>query len=203
MADLTQAVRLVRAGEVIAFPTETVYGVGCDPGSSTAVERLFTLKGRPEHKPLSLHVADFDQARPYVEAWPMRALRLAETFWPGPVALILPRSMKLGAFVTAGAATVGLRCPASDVCLELLRELGKPLAGTSANLSGEPAATSADEVRAIFPDLPVVDGGPCEHGIASTIVDCTGEVTRVLRVGAVPAEAIQDLLGEQVAGESD
>ncbi len=201
MTDLAQAVPLLRAGAVVAFPTETVYGLGCDPGSAAAVERIFALKGRPEHKPLSLHVADVDQARPYVQAWPDRAGRLAAAFWPGPVALILPRAETLGAFVTAGAATVGLRCPASEVCLDLLRELGGPLAGTSANLSGEPAATSADQVRAIFPDLPVLDGGPCEHGVASTIVDCTGEATRVLRVGAVAIEALEEVLGEPVQVE--
>jgi L-threonylcarbamoyladenylate synthase len=194
--DLSEAVHRVREGEVIGFPTETVYGLGCDPGHEAAVRRIYELKQRPERKPLSLHVFNAAQAKPYVDHWTTLGERLAAEFWPGPVALILPRSRKLGSFVTSSEPTVGLRCPAHVPLLQMLRQLGFPLAGTSANRSGESPATDAAGVEAAFPDLPTIDGGPCKIGEASTVVDLTGEAVRILREGAVPAEEIEAFIGD-------
>lgn len=201
MIDNAEAVRRVRAGEVIGFPTETVYGLGCDPSNEAAVRRIYELKGRPDDKPLSLHVFNIEQARPYVQDWSTLAQRLAEEFWPGPLALILRRSPRVASFVTSGERTVGLRCPAHVPLLQMLRQLGYPLAGTSANRSGEAAATTAANVQRAFPDLPTLDGGACKVGTPSTVIALTTDAVRVVREGAVAVSELEQFLGEAAAVE--
>lgn len=188
-AEIGRAVELLRAGGVVAFPTETVYGLGADAFNERAVRRVFELKGRPEQKALTLHVADVGAARACVRAWTPRAEALAKKFWPGPLTIILPRSPRVPDVATGGGDTVGLRCPDHPLTLELLRAFGGPLVGPSANLSGEPPPTTADEVRRVFDerDVLVLDGGPCREGVASTVLDISdprGD-ERILRQGCL------------------
>lgn len=199
--EIAEAVRRLRAGRLVAFPTETVYGLGADALNPESVARVFALKGRPAHNPLIVHVADAEAARPLAERWPPRAQRLAEVFWPGPLTIVVPRSPLVPDLVTGGGATVAIRCPDHPLALALLRAFGGPLVGPSANPSGSVSPTTAAHVRAAFgeADVVVIDGGACRVGIESTVVSVAGERPIVLRRGAIGPEAIGDALGESVA----
>jgi len=194
MLSITEAVELIRSGDVVAFPSETVYGIGCDPLNVAAAERIFILKNRPADMPLSLHVSDPEQAEPFTADMPAEALKLIEHFWPGPLALIVRRSELLPARVTGGRDTVSLRCPDHPVCLEFLQQLGSPVAGTSANRSAGLSPTRVEDVMAEMPGVPVLDGGPCSRGIESTIVDLTTQPFRILRQGVLEHARIAELL---------
>ncbi len=181
----------IRAGRVVAIPTDTVYGLAADPFCPEAVERLFRLKGRPEHKPILLLVASRLQVEALAERLPPAFDRLAGRFWPGPVTVVLPALPSVPERITAGTGTVAVRMPGSPLTLRIIRAAGVPLTGTSANRSGRPAARSAREVAEQFPgaSLTVLDGGPAASALPSTIVDLTGE-PRIVREGAAPASDV-------------
>lgn len=194
------AVERLRSGGIVAFPTETVYGLGADAMNPRAVRRVFELKGRPAFNPLIVHVADVEMARRVVKQWTPDAQKLADRFWPGPLTIVLPRATSVPDIVTAGGPTVGVRQPAHPLTLELLHTLGAPLVGPSANPSGTVSPTTAEHVRAAFDerDVLVLDGGPCARGIESTVVSLTDEPPCVLRQGCVSPAEIAAALGRPV-----
>ena len=197
--NLARFADLLRAGEVVAFPTETVYGLGADATNSDAVLKIYETKGRPRFNPLIVHVADLEMARGLVDVSPL-AERLAR-FWPGPLTLVLPKRPDAGLsdIVTAGLDTVGIRIPNHPLALELLRATGRPLAAPSANPSGKLSPTTADQVRRAFRDrVPVLDGGPSHAGVESTILAVTGDTITQLRAGALPRDEIETALGHPI-----
>lgn len=204
-AGLARAVALLRAGDLVAFPTETVYGLGGDAGNDRAVAAIFDAKGRPRFNPLIAHVADPDQAG-RLAVFDDRARALAAAFWPGPLTLVLPLRADAGLspLVTAGLPTVAVRMPAHPVARALLAAFGGPLAAPSANPSGRVSPTRAEHVMAGLAGriAAVVDGGPCAVGVESTILALDG-TPRLLRPGGVPVEALQTVLGAPVAVAAD
>lgn len=199
---IARAVARLREGGLVAFPTETVYGLGADALNEAAVARVFAVKGRPSRNPLIVHVADAAAARPLVASWPEAAERLARAFWPGPLSIVLPKSAAVPALVTGGGPNVALRCPDHPVALSLLRAFG-PLVGPSANRSGRVSPTTAAHVREAFPDAAEVlllDGGACRAGIESTVVSLVGDRPRVLRPGIIGKERLAGVLGTAVDG---
>lgn len=197
-AAIEAAAELLRAGELIAFPTETVYGLGADAGNEAAVARIYATKQRPRFNPLIVHVADIAAAEPLVEL-DARARRLAQRFWPGPLTLVLPRreSAPLSLLASAGLDTVAIRAPRNAVAQELLRAAARPVAAPSANRSGRISPTLAEHVAIELGDqvAMVLDGGRCEIGVESTILDLSGDRPRLLRPGGVPAEQLEAVLG--------
>ncbi len=190
---------LLRAGEIVAFPTETVYGLGADATRSDAVLKIYETKGRPRFNPLIVHVADIAMARQLVEFSPL-AERLA-AFWPGPLTLVLPKRAGAGLsdLVTAGLDTVGIRIPSHTVALDLIRATALPLAAPSANPSGKLSPTTAEQVRRAFDGrVPVLDGGPSQSGVESTILAVEGDTVTQLRAGALPREEIEAALGRPI-----
>jgi len=196
-AIIREAAGLLRAGELVAFPTETVYGLGADGLDEAAVGRIYTAKGRPSTNPLILHVDGLPMARSLCRTWPEAAIRLAEAFWPGPLTLVLPRRDLVPDAVTGGGDTVALRMPAHRVALNLIGLLTRPLAAPSANLSERVSPTRADHVlEDLEGRIPLVlDGGPTTRGLESTVVDLSGEAPRVLRPGPIPGKMLRRLLG--------
>jgi len=196
---LNDAAILLRAGALVAFPTETVYGLGADARNSTAVAAIYEAKGRPSFNPLIVHVADAAQAQELVE-WPHTAQTLAKVFWPGPLTLVLPlrQGHGLSSLVTAGLETVGLRVPAQDAAQALLRAFGGPVAAPSANPSGRISPTTAEHVMAGLDGriAAVVDGGACAVGVESTIIGFEAGKPTLLRAGGVAAEDIEAVLGK-------
>ena len=191
---------LLRAGEVVAFPTETVYGLGADATNSDAVLKIYETKGRPRFNPLIVHVADLAMAGALVDFSPLD--RKLAAFWPGPLTLVLPQKPGNGLsdIVTAGLDTVGIRIPAHPLALALIRETGRPLAAPSANPSGKLSPTTADQVRRGFAGkVPVLDGGPCASGVESTILAVSGDTVTQLRAGALPRSEIEARIGRPVA----
>jgi L-threonylcarbamoyladenylate synthase len=190
---------VLRGGGLVAFPTETVYGLGADALSEAAVRKIFAAKGRPADNPLIVHVAGVDQVAALVRAVPAVAAALMAKFWPGPLTLVFERSAAVPDVTTAGQATVGVRVPAHPAALALLRACGRPLAAPSANRSGRPSPTSAAHVLGDFSNGEidvVLDGGSCEVGLESTVVDVTRAVPMVLRSGGVTVEALRAAVGE-------
>ena len=182
-----RAVEILTAGGLVAYPTDTLYGLGANAFLEPAVAKVFAVKRRPPDQPLPLLLADAGQLDWVAQDIPEIARRLADAYWPGALTLVVPRAACVPLLVTGGAPTVGVRVPAHPVPRELARRLAAPLTGTSANRSGGPSPTTADEVRAQLGadvDL-IIDGGPCALGTPSTIVDVSSEPPRVLRVGAV------------------
>jgi L-threonylcarbamoyladenylate synthase len=202
-ADIMPFAAILRAGGVVAFPTETVYGLGADATNSDAVLRIYEAKGRPRFNPLIVHVADRDMARRYVE-FPPLADRLAE-FWPGPLTLVLPRRAGSGLsdIVSAGLDTVGIRVPDHPLALALIRATDRPLAAPSANPSGRLSPTTAAQVSAGLPDVPLLDGGPCRAGVESTVVAIEGDTVTQLRAGALPREEIEAAIGRPIVVASE
>lgn len=195
-----RAVELLRAGEVVALPTETVYGLAANALSPEAVTKIYQIKGRPAHNPIIVHVASWELARKCAAAWPDFATKLGRAFWPGPLTLVLPRAAIIPDIVTAGGATVGIRWPSHPFMQAVIRECGFPLAAPSANRSNEISPTNADHVKSSLGDrLPlIVDGGQSAVGIESTVVDLSGSSARVLRPGMIHAESLSAALGERV-----
>ena len=194
---LAEAAAILRSGGLVAFGTETVYGLGADATNPAAVARIFAAKGRPATNPLIVHVADIAGAIACVREWPAAARLLADRFWPGPLSLVLPRSAVIPDIVTAGQATVGVRVPAPVVARELIRRAGVPIAAPSANQSNRISPTSASHVLKDLDgwvDL-ILDSGPCEVGIESTVLSLAGSVPTILRPGQVTAAAIAVTLG--------
>jgi len=197
---IDRTVQILRRGGVVAFPTETVYGLGADATNARAVERVFQIKGRPSTNPLICHVADAGIARRYARVWPVAAQQIADAFWPGPVTIVLPKSEAIVPTVTAGLDTVGLRAPNHPLALELLRAFDGPLAGPSANKSNHVSPTTAGHVRDELGDDVdlILDGGPCSVGIESTVLSLAGDVPRILRPGAITREMIESVMGMTV-----
>lgn len=195
-AELERAAALLRAGELVAFPTETVYGLGADAANPAAVARIFAAKGRPADHPLIVHLPDAG----HLERWarvPTVAYDLAAVFWPGPLTLILPRRPEVGDVVTGGQDSIGLRIPGHPLALALLREFAGGVAAPSANRFGRISPTRAEHVRAELGAAValVLDGGPCQVGIESTILDLTGERPCILRPGMIAAADFEPVLG--------
>ena len=194
------AIEVLRAGGIVALPTDTVYGIAVALETPGGIEALFEAKRRPPDKAIMLLLADAGQA-PAIGQWPASAAALAEAFWPGGLTLVVPQrpDVDLPAALTGGAATIALRVPAHDAPRALAAALG-PLPTTSANVSGESEAADAAEIVAQLGDALalVLDGGPANGGPASTVVDCTVEPPRILRIGAVPLQSIEALLGRPV-----
>lgn len=198
---MARAIEILRRGGLVAFPTETVYGLGADARNAAAVRRIYAAKGRPDTNPLIVHVADEVVARRYAAKWPEAAHRLAERFWPGPLTLVVPRvlegSGRVADEVSAGRATVALRAPDHPLALALLRNFDGPIAGPSANRSTRVSPTTAQHVRDELEgnvDL-VLDGGPCCVGIESTVLDLCGEDPVILRPGGISRDQIEAEVG--------
>src|SRR5579872_562925 len=183
---LSSAAERIRAGGVVAFPTETVYGLGANALDAAAVARIFELKGRPSTSPLIVHVSSIDMARRYVTEWPDQAEELARRYWPGPLTMVLPKSSEIPDVVTAGLPTVGIRVPGHPVALELIRLAGVPIAAPSANRFTQLSPTTADHVVQQFGDaVEVLDGGPTDVGIESTVVSLIDGKLTLLRPGMI------------------
>lgn len=199
-SDIVHLAGLLKAGEVVAFPTETVYGLGADATNPDAVLKIYETKGRPRFNPLIVHVADLAMAEQLAEFSPL-ARRLA-TLWPGPLTLVLPRRADAGLsdIATAGLDSVGIRIPDHPLAQELIRAAGRPLAAPSANPSGRLSPTTAEQVIHGFGGrVPVLDGGPADAGVESTILAVTGDTVTQLRAGALPRDAVEALIGRPVA----
>jgi L-threonylcarbamoyladenylate synthase len=197
---IARAADVLRRGGLVAFPTETVYGLGADASSPEAVQHLFTVKGRPAHHPVIVHVASAEGLGEWAAEVPTAAATLAARCWPGPLTVVVRRAAHVPDEVTGGLETVGIRVPDQPVALALLRAFGGGVAAPSANRFGQVSPTTADDVRAdLGDDVDVVlDGGPCRVGVESTIVDCTSAEPAILRLGGVPRERIEELLGRAV-----
>ncbi len=194
---IARAATILRSGGLVAFPTETVYGLGADALNPHAVQRIFDAKGRPANNPLIVHVAEASAARELVTYWPSQAEQLARRFWPGPLSLVLPKTDRVPDVVTAGAKTVAVRMPAHPVALALIRAAGTPLAAPSANRSNLVSPTRAEHVLKGLNgriDL-VLDGGPTSGGLESTVVDLTCQPPRLLRPGLVSQTEIEGVIG--------
>jgi L-threonylcarbamoyladenylate synthase len=202
--DIDHAAAVLRAGGLVAFPTETVYGLGADAGNPAAVRRIFEIKGRPTTHPLIVHIADAVQLANWAREIPAGARRLAKRFWPGPLTLILKRAGTVSDLVTGGQDTVALRVPAHPVAQQLLGRFGGGIAAPSANHHGRVSATTADHVRREFGDAVecVLDGGEARIGIESTIVDLSGGGAVLLRPGWITAAEIEAALGAALAASA-
>ena len=194
---LKQAAALIRAGKLVAFPTETVYGLGANALDAAAVARIFDAKGRPRTSPLIVHVDSLEMARGLASEWPAAAETLARRYWPGPLTLVVPKRTSIPDIVTAGLPTVGLRMPAHPLALELVRMAGVPIAAPSANRFTELSPTIAGHVPEGLADY-VVDGGPARVGIESTVLSLAGAPT-LLRPGVIPLTEIEALIGPVIA----
>jgi L-threonylcarbamoyladenylate synthase len=205
---MARAAQQLKAGFLVALPTETVYGLGADASSAAAVARIYEAKGRPADHPLIVHVSEMADISEWAEEIPEYAIALGRKYWPGPMTLIFKRSHVAQDFITGGQATVGLRVPDHVVALTLLAEFkklgGKGIAAPSANRFGHVSPTSADAVRAELADYLldgdlILDGGSSNVGVESTIIDCTGSAPRILRPGAITAEMITEVTGLALA----
>jgi L-threonylcarbamoyladenylate synthase len=195
---IAEAVTLLRAGALVAFPTETVYGLGADAANPAAVSRIFAVKGRPAAHPLIVHLGAAEQLALWAREVPEAACRLADAFWPGPLTLVLRRAPRVSDVVTGAQDTVAVRVPGHPLALELLRAFGGGLAAPSANRFGRISPTTAAHVRAELGervDL-ILDGGPCAVGLESTILDVSGERPRLLRPGGISLAQLGAVLGE-------
>ena len=207
--EIDNAGRILQSGGLVAFPTETVYGLGANGFDARACHAIYEAKGRPSDNPLILHVADRSMVDAVAADVPLMAEQLMAAFCPGPLTLILPRGSRVPDAVTGGLDTVGIRMPDHDIARAMIRSAGCPVAAPSANLSGRPSPTTAE---AVLQDMDgriplILDGGPCSYGVESTIVDCTGSTAAILRPGAITREMLEELLGDvdldpALAGES-
>ena len=197
---ISSASAALKAGHLIAIPTETVYGLGADATNQSAVKRIYEVKGRPEDHPLIVHIASLDQMDQWAIDIPEFAIKLARDFWPGPMTLVLRRSAKAKDFITAGQETVALRVPAHPIALALLKEFNEGIAAPSANRFGSVSPTTAEAVeeelgKYLSPEDLILDGGQCLVGVESTIIDCTKATPFILRPGAVSAAMIEESTG--------
>ena len=203
-ADLQRAADLLRAGELVAIPTETVYGLAANALNGAAVAAIFAAKGRPADNPLIVHIADLSQWEPLVSHIPPQAMALAKAFWPGPLTMVLPKADYIPVEVSAGLKTVAVRMPSHPVARQLIALSGCPLAAPSANRSGIPSPT---EARRVAEDMngriaAVVDGGACDVGVESTVVDLSVTPPRLLRPGAVTVEMLTTVVGDVMVDDA-
>lgn len=198
---ISEAAEILKGGGLVAFPTETVYGLGGNGLDKEAAKKIYAAKGRPSDNPLILHVSSIEEVYPLVKALPEKAKKLMEAFWPGPLTLVLPKSDLVPKESTGGLETVALRSPENALTLDLIRACGFPIAGPSANLSGRPSPTEASHV---FEDLGgriegILEDGAVGIGVESTIVDLSENCPTLLRPGAITIEDLEEVLGEKVA----
>ena len=184
----------------MAFPTETVYGLGANALDEAAVRRIYEAKGRPASSPLIVHVASTEMARELASEWTEHASKLAKRFWPGPLTIVVPKKLHVPDIVTAGYPSVGLRMPAHPVATALLNAAGIPVAAPSANRFTQLSPTTAEHVREAFPDILTLDGGPCTIGIESTVISLTGPSPRILRPGMITQSQIEEAIGPVETG---
>lgn len=198
------AAQIIKDGGLVAIPTETVYGLGANGLSETAVAQIFAAKGRPQDNPLILHVADVTEIEKFCKDIPQSAYDLAEAFWPGPLTMVLPARNTVPKCTTAGLPTVAVRCPDCDVTRQIIRLSGVPIAAPSANISGKPSTTTAQHVLHDHEGkIPlIVDGGACRVGVESTIVDLTEDRPRLLRPGGITPEQLIAVLGDLVVDKA-
>lgn len=201
---IKEATTLLQAGEVVAIPTETVYGLGADATKDSAVAKIFQAKGRPSDNPLIVHIATLAQLEGIVAHIPRAAKLLIDAFWPGPLTIIFPKGQGLSNLVTAGLDTVGIRMPNHPVALEIIRQSNLPIAAPSANTSGRPSPTTAFHVLEDLADkIPlIIDGGPTGVGVESTVIDCSVEPPIILRPGGITKEEIQQVIGNVLLDRS-
>jgi L-threonylcarbamoyladenylate synthase len=192
-----RAAELLRAGEVVALPTETVYGLAANALDEKAVAKIFQIKGRPANNPIIVHVAGNEMAKRCVKNWPALADELSKAFWPGPLTLVLPRAEQIPDIVTAGGVTVGIRWPSHPFIQAVIRECGFPLAAPSANLSSQVSPTNAEHVRRrLGGKIPlIVDGGQSQVGIESTVLDLSVSPPKILRPGMIHATSLEAVVG--------
>lgn len=196
---MAEAAAALRSGRVVAFPTETVYGLGADTFNPQAIAAIYELKGRPRMNPLIAHVLDEAQAAAVASRWDDRATKLAAEFWPGPLTLVVPRRPTVPGAATANLNTIAVRAPAHPTARGLLKAFGGPISAPSANRSGHVSPTSARHVADDFADaddLLILDGGECEVGIESTVLDLSGPRPRILRPGSITAAMLRETIGE-------
>ncbi len=204
-SDLDLAASFLRGGEVVALPTETVYGLAADATDPDAVAKIFEAKGRPADNPLIIHVSDLEMMKRYTDDIPSAAFRLAEEFWPGPLTMILPKRSTVPDIVTGGLDTVAVRMPAHETMRKVIELVGRPLAAPSANLSGSPSPTTAEHV---IDDMngriaAVVDGGECSVGVESTVISFEGyDTVRILRPGLITADQLRKIVDEVIIDEN-
>jgi L-threonylcarbamoyladenylate synthase len=203
---IQQAADILRRGGLVAFTTETVYGLGADATNAQAVRRIFDVKGRPSTNPIIVHVSDTEMARRYTTFFPPAAETLAEEFWPGPLTLVLPRAAEIPLLVTAGGPTVGVRWPNHPFIQAVIQACGFPLAAPSANRSNQLSPTTAAHVRkSLGGRIPlIIDGGPSQVGIESSVLDLACTPQRLLRPGVISAESLEAVMGEgavEIGGE--
>ena len=194
MTEIERAAALLRAGGLVAFPTETVYGLGANALNETAVRRIFEAKGRPNSSPLIVHVSTIEMARGLASEWNENAERLARRFWPGPLTIIVPKKSHVPDLVTAGLPSVGLRIPAHPMARALIEAAQIPIAAPSANRFTELSPTTAEHVPEGLADM-VLNGGPCTVGIESTVISLAGPTPRILRPGMITQTQIEQLIG--------
>jgi L-threonylcarbamoyladenylate synthase len=200
-----RAVELLQAGEVVALPTETVYGLAANAVDVKAVEKIFKIKGRPAHNPIIAHVANIAMAKECAAAWPALADRLANSFWPGPLTLVVPRARHIPDILTAGGPTIGVRWPSHPFIQAVIRQCGFPIAAPSANLSNQISPTNAAHVQSQLGDRIslIVDGGQSQVGIESTVLDLSESPPRLLRPGMIHRHALVAVIGELRAAHAD
>jgi L-threonylcarbamoyladenylate synthase len=195
---LRSAAEILKAGGIVAFATETVYGLGGDATNPQAIARIYQAKGRPPTNPLIVHVSDEAMARQHTTRWPAEAEQLARVFWPGPLTLVLPRGPQIVPKVSAGLETIGVRAPNHPLAQTLLRAFNGPIAAPSANRSNRISPTTAEHVRAELGDAVdlILDGGPCQIGIESTVIDLSNAKPRILRPGSITQAQISRVIGD-------
>lgn len=193
-SDIDKAAALLRTGGLVAFPTETVYGLGANALDEAAVRRIFEAKGRPSSSPLIIHVASIEMARGLASEWSDNAERLARRFWPGPLTIVVPKSSRVPDIVTAGLPSVGVRIPAHPMARALIEAAQIPIAAPSANLFTELSPTTAEHVPEGLADM-ILNGGPCTVGIESTVVSLAGTAPRILRPGMITQTEIENVIG--------
>jgi L-threonylcarbamoyladenylate synthase len=202
--EIKRAAGLLRSGKLVAFPTETVYGLGANALDANAVARIFEVKGRPNTSPVIVHVSDWEMVMGVAAAWPPAARLLADKFWPGPLTLVLPKTSAVPDIVTAGLSTVGVRMPSHPVALALIRAAQFPVAAPSANRFTQLSPTTAQHVRDGLGDRVdyILDGGPCEVGIESTVLSLEGDAPVLLRPGGVSRPQIEEAIGPVTTAQS-
>lgn len=200
MTDIQKAAEIIQEGGLVAFPTETVYGLGADALNPYAVASIFEAKNRPTFDPLIVHVADMRQAEILVYRFPEKALKLIEKFWPGPLTIVLPKSPLVPDIVTSSLPNVAIRVPHHPIALELIRESGRPIAAPSANPFGQVSPTTADHVRKSLGNKVnmILDGGPCRVGVESTIISFAEKEPVLLRPGGLSLEEIESIIGKVI-----
>ncbi|MBP3581337.1 MAG: threonylcarbamoyl-AMP synthase [Clostridia bacterium] len=198
---ISLACDLIKRGEVVGVPTETVYGLAGDANNPDSIKKIFEAKGRPNDNPLIVHIAELNQLDGIVREVPEDAKKLADAFWPGPLTIIMPKGKNVCTETTAGLDSVGVRMPKNEVAREIIRRSGVPFSAPSANISGKPSPTNAGDVFAdMNGKIPlIIDGGECDAGVESTVVSVLGTTPIILRPGVVTKEMMQEVLGKEVS----